>query len=118
MSRTMTKIGVAGALIAVIATGVAIPARAMPGIPTDPLDPNCAQSPTYPVCEGGPYWQQGTPISPDDPQCAVMPAAVACAGSPYVSEAPTDALPPPAEPPNEAPQPPTGPTNGEPESVV
>lgn len=133
--RTMTNIVVAGALIAAIATGVSIPANAMPGlvatsrtpvplgepgsgVPSDPLDPLCAQMPTYPVCEGGPYWQQGTPISPDDPQCASMPGAAACAGSPYASEPPTDLQPPPAEPPNEVPQPPTGPTTGVPESLV
>jgi hypothetical protein len=132
----MTKIGAAGALIAAIATGVTIPANAMPGFvgtsgtpvplddpdsgsdfPTNPFDPQCAQMPTFATCQGGPYWQ-GPPSSPFDPQCATMPADAACAGGPYAVQSPTDAPAPQPAPPIESPQPSAGPGAGTPDDLV
>jgi hypothetical protein len=129
---TMTKIAVTGALIAVTATSMTVPANAMPDfvgtsgtpvplddpnpgpgsdVPTNPLDPKCAQMPTFATCQGGgPDWQ-GPPTSPFDPQCATMPADAACVGGPYALQPPTD-LPPPPAPPIEAPLPPRGPLAG------
>ena len=133
---TMTKIAVGGALIAITVTGVAVPANATPGfvgtvatpaplddpnpgsdVPTNPFDPRCAQMPTFPACEGGPYWQ-GPPTSPFDPQCARMPADAACVGGPNASQPPVDVPTPPAAPPIEAPPPPRGPTDGAAEPPV
>lgn len=120
-------IAVAGALIAIPATGVTVPANATPGFvgtsgtpaplddpnpgdsgsdfPTGPLDPKCAQMPSVAVCQGGPY-SQGTPTSPFDPVCATMPADAACAGGPYAPQPPAAVPPPPAAPPIDAPPPP------------
>jgi hypothetical protein len=125
---TMTKIAVAEALIAVIATGVTVPANAMPGfasrsgtpallddpnpgVPTGPDDPRCAATPGAAECQGGPF---ALPTGPLDPQCASMPADAACAGGPYAIPAP----PPPAAPPIEAPEPPREPLAGMPEAPV
>ena len=118
--NTVMKSAVAATFFAVVATGAAAPAIAMPDflaipdflampdfagghgapvplddpdpgpdsdLPTGPLDPKCAEMPTFAACQGGPYWQ-GAPTSPSDPQCATMPVSAACAGGPYAPPQP------------------------------
>jgi hypothetical protein len=124
--RAITKMAVAGALIAIPAIGLTLPVAAggvdssrMPApldLPTNPNDPLCAQMPWAAACQGGPY-EQKVPTSPSDPACINNPTNAICQGGPY--DLPADA-PPPAEmdapvapvlppPPVEAPPPVEGP---------
>lgn len=83
----ITKMAVAAALVA-IAAGATVPANATdsladtfgaparlddpvpgpgPEVPTNPLDPRCAQMPTFAMCQGGPYAPQPRQLPPAVP---------------------------------------------------
>jgi hypothetical protein len=130
VGAAMTRTAVAAAIIGVVATGVTVPANAMPGtpvpldVPTGPNDPACATMPWFAACLGGPYAanvgapnvpnpQHPAPTGPSDPLCQSMPGDGVCAGGPYAlptipPAAPQAATAPPpdAPPPNAPPAPP------------
>jgi hypothetical protein len=52
---SLTRIAVIGALVAVLPTGVAVPASADPGTPNGPNDPGCMMNPADAACVGSSY---------------------------------------------------------------
>lgn len=130
VGSAITKIAAVVALIVISATGVTIPAHAIPGFvdtsgrpvplddpPTDPNDPRCLQWPGWAACQGGPYAHDGTSrldecsVNPNGPDCAELPP-------PYGPTPPIGTPPHPAGPPNDAPPPPVAPPSNAPPPLV